>query len=567
MYSTYQELTSALEKMFSCITIGQCGSHGAPGKEMPSECKFRDILSESEYVLTYEDKDGDWMLVGRCPVGPISRLIYTKCRSGADAQQPQQPLLLPVLLHPAATPSSPIPVLLQLSEAAQSNSSCAVQLQVQQQFLRTDLGSCASSSSPCAVQRISQLRSPAPKQPCAVCATIPHSGHQACVVQPSAQSSALRSHTSLFRVALMADPTRKLPLSVQFLLLRLYLGGKRKTRWILGKEPKPIESDPTFDEWVADTMYAHARNESRIFELYRDISHASQPALGLLVADYFGYLQTRWEELAQYEPFSDFSSDGAVESKRLDRRHTYQFLMGLKPEFKALRTQILNTSPLPSLYEAFAIVDGDERRRRLLPSISLPETSSTVPDQTAFVAPFGTRPYCHTVTSLVTLLIAALFYILMVAVVVVQLLESALLQNRTMHIEIPNLNQLQPKLLNYSRTWFGSLIIILWSMANIAAESPTALHSSSSFPGIASDLVMEEGSAHPRSLPILDSPPPSLSGSPAPVPLPASSPDSGISSPVISDLPSPRYPTRVDSVSTPRSIHEALFRILYGFLP
>ncbi|GFS38811.1 indole-3-acetic acid inducible 9 [Actinidia rufa] len=75
MYSTYQELSSALEKMFSCITIGQCESHGALGKEMPSECKFRDILSESEYVLTYEDKDGDWMLVGRCPLGKLATLM------------------------------------------------------------------------------------------------------------------------------------------------------------------------------------------------------------------------------------------------------------------------------------------------------------------------------------------------------------------------------------------------------------------------------------------------------------------------------------------------------------
>ncbi|GFY97111.1 indole-3-acetic acid inducible 9 [Actinidia rufa] len=50
------------------ITIsGQCGSHGALGKETPSESKFRDILHESEYVLTYEDKDGDWMLVGDVP--------------------------------------------------------------------------------------------------------------------------------------------------------------------------------------------------------------------------------------------------------------------------------------------------------------------------------------------------------------------------------------------------------------------------------------------------------------------------------------------------------------------
>ncbi|GFY95259.1 hypothetical protein Acr_10g0006440 [Actinidia rufa] len=74
---------------------------------------------------------------------------------------------------------------------------------------------------------------------------------------------------------------------------------------------------------------------------------------------------------------------------------TYQFLMGLKSEFETLRTQILNTSPLPSLYEAFAIVDGDERRRRILPSLSLPESSSIVPDQRAFAAASGTHLYCQ----------------------------------------------------------------------------------------------------------------------------------------------------------------------------
>ena len=50
--------------------------------------------------------------------------------------------------------------------------------------------------------------------------------------------------------------------------------------------------------WTAlNQMYAHAHNESQIFELYRDISHASQPTL-LYVIDYFGYLQTRWKKLA-----------------------------------------------------------------------------------------------------------------------------------------------------------------------------------------------------------------------------------------------------------------------------
>jgi len=66
-YAAYQELSSALEKMFSCFTIGQYGSHGAAGRERLSESKLKDLLHGSEYVLTYEDKDGDWMLVGDVP--------------------------------------------------------------------------------------------------------------------------------------------------------------------------------------------------------------------------------------------------------------------------------------------------------------------------------------------------------------------------------------------------------------------------------------------------------------------------------------------------------------------
>ncbi|GAB4848834.1 hypothetical protein Ancab_003628 [Ancistrocladus abbreviatus] len=67
LYSTYQELSSALEKMFSCFTLGQCGSRGALATENMSESNLKDLLHGSEYVLTYEDKDTDWMLVGDVP--------------------------------------------------------------------------------------------------------------------------------------------------------------------------------------------------------------------------------------------------------------------------------------------------------------------------------------------------------------------------------------------------------------------------------------------------------------------------------------------------------------------
>ncbi|XP_065867848.1 auxin-responsive protein IAA27 [Euphorbia lathyris] len=66
-YSNYVELSSALEKMFTCFTIGQCSSHGLPGRDGLSNSRLKDLLQGSEYVLTYEDKDDDWMLVGDVP--------------------------------------------------------------------------------------------------------------------------------------------------------------------------------------------------------------------------------------------------------------------------------------------------------------------------------------------------------------------------------------------------------------------------------------------------------------------------------------------------------------------
>ncbi|KAL8490284.1 hypothetical protein ACS0TY_025988 [Phlomoides rotata] len=92
-YSAYQGLSSALEKMFSCFTIGQYGPHGAPGREMLSESKLKDLLNGSEYVLTYEDKDGDWMLVGDVPwemfIGTCKRLRIMKSTDAIGLAAPR----------------------------------------------------------------------------------------------------------------------------------------------------------------------------------------------------------------------------------------------------------------------------------------------------------------------------------------------------------------------------------------------------------------------------------------------------------------------------------------------
>uniref|UniRef100_A0A7C8ZDV7 Auxin-responsive protein n=1 Tax=Opuntia streptacantha TaxID=393608 RepID=A0A7C8ZDV7_OPUST len=65
LYKSYPELSDALAKMFSSFTIGNCGSEGA--KDFMNESKLIDLLNGSDYVASYEDKDGDWMLVGDVP--------------------------------------------------------------------------------------------------------------------------------------------------------------------------------------------------------------------------------------------------------------------------------------------------------------------------------------------------------------------------------------------------------------------------------------------------------------------------------------------------------------------
>ncbi|OWM87847.1 hypothetical protein CDL15_Pgr019431 [Punica granatum] len=65
MYNSYDQLSDALGKMFSSFTMGNYGAQGMI--DFMNESKLMDLLNSSEYVPTYEDKDGDWMLVGDVP--------------------------------------------------------------------------------------------------------------------------------------------------------------------------------------------------------------------------------------------------------------------------------------------------------------------------------------------------------------------------------------------------------------------------------------------------------------------------------------------------------------------
>ncbi|RVX11095.1 hypothetical protein VitviT2T_016589 [Vitis vinifera] len=58
VHRSYQQLLMALETMFDCFTISSNDLE---------ESKIMNPVNGAEYVPTYEDKDGDWMLVGDVP--------------------------------------------------------------------------------------------------------------------------------------------------------------------------------------------------------------------------------------------------------------------------------------------------------------------------------------------------------------------------------------------------------------------------------------------------------------------------------------------------------------------
>ncbi|KAK1698857.1 hypothetical protein QYE76_015554 [Lolium multiflorum] len=85
-YSSYENLSLELEKMFTCFITGKSSSCKTSTRDILTDGSRADALQDQEYVLTYEDKDADWMLVGDLPWD----LFTTICRKlrimrGSDA--------------------------------------------------------------------------------------------------------------------------------------------------------------------------------------------------------------------------------------------------------------------------------------------------------------------------------------------------------------------------------------------------------------------------------------------------------------------------------------------------
>ncbi|GFY95247.1 hypothetical protein Acr_10g0006320 [Actinidia rufa] len=82
---------------------------------------------------------------------------------------------------------------------------------------------------------------------------------------------------------------------------------------------------------------------------------------------YYYALTTLWQRLdhlADYTPIC--SADITAFRKFIDKQRVFKFLAGIRDEYDQVRCHILNTNLVPSLREAFAIIQNEENRRGVM---------------------------------------------------------------------------------------------------------------------------------------------------------------------------------------------------------
>ncbi|XP_076915755.1 uncharacterized protein LOC143575213 [Bidens hawaiensis] len=144
--------------------------------------------------------------------------------------------------------------------------------------------------------------------------------------------------------------------------------------WLTTAMEKEIRSSvkfagTAFEIWSDLLERFGTESAPRAYELKHALTTTQQS--GTSVSAYFTNLRSLWEEIESVMPTARCICDGCScnVGKRTtdakDKERLYQFLMGLDNEFNVIRTQILATSPLPSLTNAYRLVSDDEKQRAI----------------------------------------------------------------------------------------------------------------------------------------------------------------------------------------------------------
>ncbi|KAF3778826.1 hypothetical protein EJ110_NYTH42861 [Nymphaea thermarum] len=142
--------------------------------------------------------------------------------------------------------------------------------------------------------------------------------------------------------------------------------------YITGDKPAPLKSDPQWATWALED------SQVKVW-IISSVSSDIQPLIlrkptsfdmwtgDLSVAAFYAALKTKWEEL-DYHVTDEWKcgSDHSLywEKEWMDR--TFLFLGGLRDEFEAIRSQILNGDEIPGIEEVYARVESEEQHRQVM---------------------------------------------------------------------------------------------------------------------------------------------------------------------------------------------------------
>ncbi|KAG7647075.1 putative retrotransposon Copia-like protein [Arabidopsis thaliana] len=174
----------------------------------------------------------------------------------------------------------------------------------------------------------------------------------------------------------------------------IFLQSKSKIGFIDGTIAKPEPSSPLYRPWetcnarVKSWMMSSLSEELRSYVTFSETAHKAWEDLrvefvpsvdfkiyelrqrlavlrqdGDSVGRYFAKFMRAWVELLEYDPVLPECCDceiakRAKEAREKDQR--YAFLMGLDNGLSNVRTQIMLMNPLPSLHQAFVMLDQAE---------------------------------------------------------------------------------------------------------------------------------------------------------------------------------------------------------------
>ncbi|XP_015159744.1 uncharacterized protein [Solanum tuberosum] len=121
-------------------------------------------------------------------------------------------------------------------------------------------------------------------------------------------------------------------------------------------------------------------NGAKLFQLQKDLSVVVQGNSS--ISAYFTKLKSLWDELDALNTFAACSCDcicGAKEKgvKAHQDERLLQFLMGLNETFIGVRSNILLSSPLPNIGQAYSLVIQDEKQREIHASPNYPGESAS----------------------------------------------------------------------------------------------------------------------------------------------------------------------------------------------